>query len=105
MKSFSLQDLTRAQMLNTFAIPKPTDPPDAIFELKDKEKFYVITGLDATGAWTISGKTGNKDESLRDYVRSGNGPIQFYQPIGLSEVIFTGVDKVFGYDIFAVTTL
>lgn len=89
-KSITLQDFSRLEFQNQFTLPG-----NAV--LNSPDRLYYVTGIFATGAWKIFVKGNNADANLQNYIRSGNGDIQFFRPICACEVSFFGVTEVSGF--------
>ncbi|EMJ62100.1 MULTISPECIES: hypothetical protein [Leptospira] len=89
-KSITLQDIGRIQYQNQFTVLGTES-------LNDSGRLYYITNIHALGDWTISVKGNNADQKLTNYSRSGTGDFQFFLPLCVSEVSFSGVIEVSGF--------
>ncbi|PJZ87605.1 hypothetical protein [Leptospira levettii] len=94
MKPFHLPgDFFRLSYQNQFSESTPTD-------LNDPKRIYFLTGLEASGSWTLTvhGFSSQGSKDYREHIRSGSGNTQFFHPIAVDKIAgHTGVSRVYGF--------
>jgi len=83
------QDLKRSSLQNNFTLQGTA----GILNLIDSKKFYCITEVRASGAWSCN-YINSKGESFN---RNGSGNLQYTVPWSAEAFNFTGILEVSGF--------